>query len=152
MCCIFIFIVISNVLSLAARNIENHVNYLWRSSIIYVRKGSKYTSAVVSDFTHWKSSHQRCSIKKGVLRNFKKFIGKHLCQSLSFNKVEGLRPETLLKKRLWHRCFPVNFVKFLRTPFLTEHVWWLLVALSLKKREGKPYQYQPLQRFFSEYT
>ena len=22
----------------------------------------------------------------------------------------------LLKKRLWHRCFPVNFVKFLRTP------------------------------------
>ena len=27
-------------------------------------------------------------------------------------------PSTLLKKRLWHRCFPVNFVKFLRTPFL----------------------------------
>ena len=24
----------------------------------------------------------------------------------------------LLKKRLWHRCFPVNFAKFLRTPFL----------------------------------
>ena len=23
-----------------------------------------------------------------------------------------------LKKRLWHRCFPVNFTKFLRTPFL----------------------------------
>ena len=22
---------------------------------------------------------------------------------------------TLLKKRLWHRCFPVNFAKFLRT-------------------------------------
>ena len=29
-----------------------------------------------------------------------------------------LRPATLLKKRLWHRCFPGNFVKFLRTPFL----------------------------------
>ena len=25
---------------------------------------------------------------------------------------------TLLKKRLWHRCFPVNFAKFLTTPFL----------------------------------
>ena len=24
---------------------------------------------------------------------------------------------TLLKKRPWHRCFPENFVKFLRTPF-----------------------------------
>ena len=25
---------------------------------------------------------------------------------------------TLLEKSLWHRCFPVNFAKFLRTPFL----------------------------------
>ena len=30
---------------------------------------------------------------------------------------------TLLKKTLWHRCFSVNFEKFLRTPFLTEHLW-----------------------------
>ena len=65
-----------------------------------------------------RSSHQRCSMKKGVLRNFTKFTGKHLCQSLLFNKVAGLRPATLLKKRLWHRCFPMNFAKFLRTPFL----------------------------------
>ena len=28
-----------------------------------------------------------------------------------------LRPATLLKKRPWYRCFSVNFVKFLRTPF-----------------------------------
>ena len=32
-------------------------------------------------------------------------------------KKVSLRPATLLKKRLWHRCFPVNFAKFLRTPF-----------------------------------
>ena len=32
-----------------------------------------------------------------------------------FNKVAGLRPATLLKKRLWPSCFPVNFAKFLRT-------------------------------------
>ena len=30
----------------------------------------------------------------------------------------GLRPVTLFKKRLWRRCFPVNFPKFLETPFL----------------------------------
>ena len=29
----------------------------------------------------------------------------------------SLRPATLLKKRLWYRCFPVDFMKFLRTPF-----------------------------------
>ena len=33
-------------------------------------------------------------------------------------KVAGIRPATLLKNRLCHRCFPVSFVKFLRTPFL----------------------------------
>ena len=64
------------------------------------------------------SSHQRCSMEKGGLRNFTEFTGNHLCQSLFFNKNAGVRPTTLLKRRLWHRCFPVNFVKFLRTPFL----------------------------------
>ena len=57
-----------------------------------------------------RSSHRRCSIKKYALKNFAKFTGKHLCQSLFFNK--------LLKKRLWHRCFPVNFPKFSRTSYL----------------------------------
>ena len=45
---------------------------------------------------------QTCSVKKGVLRNFAKFTEQHLC----------LRPAILFKKRLWHRCFPVNFAKF----------------------------------------
>ena len=43
----------------------------------------------------------------------------------------GLRPATLLKKRLWHRCFPVNIAKFLRTSFLTGHLWWLLLYIIL---------------------
>ena len=44
---------------------------------------------------------RRCSIKKVFLK-----ISLRL----------GLA--TLLKKRLWHRCFPVNVAKFLRAPFL----------------------------------
>ena len=44
------------------------------------------------------SSHGRYSFKICVLRNFAKFIGKHLCQSLFFSKVAGLRPATLFKK------------------------------------------------------
>ena len=61
----------------------------------------------------FRSSHQRCSVTKGVLRNFAKFTGKPLCKSLFFNKVADLRPETLFKKRLRYRCFPevCNFVK-----------------------------------------
>ena len=50
------------------------------------------------------------------------------CARVSFfDKVAGLRPATLFKKRLWHMCFPLNFMKFLRTPFLTEHLRWLLL-------------------------
>ena len=50
-----------------------------------------------------KSSRPEVFCKIGVLRNFAKFTGKHLYQSLLFNKVAGLRPATLLKKRLWQR-------------------------------------------------
>ena len=50
---------------------------------------------------------------KGVFRNFAKFTGKYLCQSLFFNKVAGLRPSSYLKKRPWHRCFPVIWWNFL---------------------------------------
>ena len=64
--------------------------------------------------------------KKSVLKNFAKLTGKQLCQVLFFNKVAGLRPPTLLKKRLWPRCFPVNFAKFLRAPFFIEHHRWLI--------------------------
>ena len=71
-------------------------------------------------------------MKNGVLRNFANFTGKNLCQSLFFNKVADLRPATLLKKRLWRSCFPVNFAKFLRTLFFTERLCWLLRNRSNK--------------------
>ena len=58
-----------------------------------------------------RSSHPEEFCKKGALRNFAKFTGKHLGQSL------------------WYKCFPVNFAKFLRTLFLTEHLRWLLFQL-----------------------
>ena len=41
------------------------------------------------------------SANKIIVRNFAKFIGKHL-----------------LKEKLWHWYFPVNFAKLLRAPFL----------------------------------
>ena len=56
--------------------------------------------------------------KKGVFKNFAEFTGKHFCQSLFFNNVSSFIPTTLLKKRLRHIIFPVNFAKFLKTSFL----------------------------------
>ena len=50
-----------------------------------------------------------------------------------------LSPATLLKKRLWQRCFPVNFEKFLRTSFLYSGRLLVIVIksdkiLSIKKK------------------
>ena len=50
--------------------------------------------------------------KKGVLKNFANFTGKHLCWSLFFNKVAGLRACNFIKKRLQHICVPVKSAKF----------------------------------------
>ena len=65
---------------------------------------------------------QRCSVKKLFLEISQNSQENNLCQSLLFNKVAGLSPATLLKKRRWHRCFPLNFAKLLRTPFFTGHL------------------------------
>ena len=53
-------------------------------------------------------------------------------QAFYFNKVADLRPVTLLEKKPWHRCFPEIFSKFLRAPFLTEHLRWLLLKWAFR--------------------
>ena len=84
-----------------------------------------------------RSSHQRCSIWKGVLRNFIKFTGKHLCQSLFFNKVAGLRPKdnffknTFFTEHLWttasEKCFYEKGVLENFAKFTGKHLCWSLV-------------------------
>ena len=44
-----------------------------------------------------------------------------------FKKVAALKARNFIKKKLQHRCFPVNITKFLRTPFFAEHLWWLFL-------------------------
>ena len=77
-----------------------------------------------------RSSRLEVFCRKGILRNFAKFTGKHLYQNLFVNKVVGCA--TLLKKRLLQWCFSINFAKFLRTPFLTEHLLWLILYNKLQ--------------------
>ena len=37
------------------------------------------------------SNHSQMFYKTGALKNFTKLMGKHLCQSIIFNKVAGLQ-------------------------------------------------------------
>ena len=85
-----------------------------------------FSRSVFSILSNVRSSRLKVFCRKVVLRNFAKLTQKSLCQNLFFSEVTGLRPAALLK-RLWHRSFPVNFVKFLRAPFFTEHLRWLLL-------------------------
>ena len=66
--------------------------------------------------------------KKGVLRNFAKYTGKHLCQSLFFDKVVGLQSTS-------KRLLPGSVILFISIVSLNgisnSSVYEMLVAKSL---------------------
>ena len=65
--------------------------------------------------------------KKRCLKKFCKIHRKTPAPESFLKKVSALRPATLLKKRLWNRCFPGNFVRFLRTTFFQNTAGRLLL-------------------------
>ena len=75
----------------------------------------------LSNCPSFRSSCWRCSVRKSVLRNFAKFTGKHLWQSLFFNRVAG-----------WVDCFwsfsclLLKIVYFISTEKWNQkgNTWW----------------------------
>ena len=55
--------------------------------------------------------------KKGVLKNFAKLTGKHLCLSLFFNKVADLRSATSLKKETLAQVLCCEFNEISKNTF-----------------------------------
>ena len=84
----------------------------------------------------FRSSRPEVFCKIAVLRNFAKFTGKHLCQGLFVNKVAG-QACSFINKETLVQVFPVNFAKFLRTPFFIEHLWWLLLMFTVHQHAVK---------------
>ena len=87
---------------------------------------------------HWQRWTQYCTLiklcrssrlevfyRKGVLRLFAKFTGKHLCLNFFFNKVPGLRPATLTLAQV----FSCEFCEISKISFFTEHLRFLLLVL-----------------------
>ena len=71
---------------------------------------------------------RRCSEKKMFLKisqNSENACTSSVYQSLLLIKLQACN---FIKKETLTRCFPGNCAKFLRTPFLTEHLWWLLLS------------------------
>ena len=101
---IFIFTILSMVLCTRTTSILNlpRIMPLWLLGV----RGKLWRGHCGGIFhLEWKKNRKaevatRGALCKKVLGNFTKFTAKHLCQSLFFNKVAGLRHATLLKKRL----------------------------------------------------
>ena len=55
------------------------------------------------------------------------------------NKDQDLQACNFLKKRLQHRCFPVNIAKIFKNSFFIEHLRWLLLQVLYKKTVPKQF-------------
>ena len=77
---------------------------------------------IVSHKLLFRKSHWRCSVKK-VFLEISQNSQDNTCVKVSLlMKLKASDLQLYLKKRLWRRCFPVNVAKFLRAPFLQEHL------------------------------
>ena len=91
------------------------------------------------DWTNWitfqRSSCPEVFCKKGVLRNVIKFTRKHLCQSLFFDKVAGLRHATLIIKETLAQVLSSEFYEiskntfFYRTLLVAAFAFWNILTL-----------------------
>ena len=79
-----------------------------------------------NDYEDTEAVVRRCSVRKVSLE-----ISQNSQESTWVRNSFLIKLQDL-KKSLWHRCFHVNVAKFLRTPFLTEHLRWLLPCLVLE--------------------
>ena len=70
-----------------------------------------------------RSSHPDVFFEKGILRNFSKFTGKYLCQSLIFNKTAG-GTCNFIKKETLAQVLSCEFYEISKNTFFTEHLWW----------------------------
>ena len=103
--------------------LNRHLSFLLKCRLIYWK--------LFLEMLLREAVFQRCFVKK-VLFEILQNSQENPCAKVSFSIKLQARPATLLKKRLWHRCFPVNFAKFQRTSCLIEHLrrlrlyWWIL--------------------------
>ena len=103
--------------------------WVWTNDLTFFLKSIEYSTSQIKTLVPWIDDNLACLCSNINLGFLQKEMN-HLSEWDKHHKVirvirvrgilwnKDLRPATLFKKRLWHRCFLVNVVKFLRTPFL----------------------------------
>ena len=84
----------------------------------WICRAAKRTEAYLGP-SQTRSSHRKCSVKIGVLKNFAKFTGKHLCQRFFFNKVAACN---FIKKDSQAQAFSCEFWETSKNTFFTQHL------------------------------
>ena len=111
------------------RHGHKYTKYKMCLGIMVVICIKQHLSNIWSSFMR-KLSNIEAKLKKGVAYE-------KACMSNHGDITLMLKPEAcnLLKKRLWHRCFPVSSAEFLRTPFLqnTSAQLLLYIQVTLEK-------------------
>ena len=64
--------------------------------------------------------------------------------------LQNSQKNTVLKKKLWHKCFLVNFAELLRIPFFIEHPRWLVQSPNVLKSARKKPQLFTLRNLFNK--
>ena len=95
-----------------------------KSCFLKFRNIHRKTPVFESPFNRFADFKKNCNfLKKGLQHRKTPVLESH------FKKVAGLEARKSMKRKLQHRCFPMNIAKFLKTAFSVEHLWWLLLKL-----------------------
>ena len=94
---------------------ETHISINERNNCIQKKS---HGGVLLKSFKLSRRNHRRCSVKKGVLRNFAKFTGTLLCQNLFFNKVAKFSCEfcKISKNTFFYRTPPGDCFLLLSLP------------------------------------
>ena len=88
-----------------------------KNTIIIFSWNFGFVPAIQTFFLCFRSNHQKYSVKKLFLKISQYTVKFQLCN--------------VIKKRIQHRCFPVNIAKFLRTPIFKNICKTLLLSVSI---------------------
>ena len=100
---------------------------LWSEECSYKTSFQKCRSSRLQMF--FRSSHPEVFCKRGVLRNFTKFTGKHLCWSPFLIQLEVMKDCSFNKKGNPTQVFSCEYHKVFKNSFFMEHLWWLLLNM-----------------------
>ena len=119
------------------------LNLLWNTYFIclVIRLTTSWIHFYFSGYLimHWRKHTPSTIVQKQPSRSA---LWKKCSQKFpEIHRKTPVPESTFIKQRLWHRRFPVNFMKFLRTCFFIENLWWVLLVVMVTQKLSRKWIY-----------